>query len=121
MRLISKSTRISYAELERRLDDTLLCNSIWQADEELMDNLYSGQPYFCTEHENCTMDGDDCALEEIEVYQSYLISESDAKYIAKHTEEIIYYSPLLDLYVWQITHFGTIWDGVYLSFTEPIE
>jgi len=113
--------RISYAELSDRLDDYILCNNIQQADDELIDNLHNGSPEYCYIHDElteCAEHDEDCEYEYYDIYQSYLISPSDAEYLSRHTDEIIYYSPLLDLYVWGVTHFGTSWSGVHLDFKE---
>lgn len=47
-----------------------------------------------------------------EVYQYYIISDNGAQFLEDHTDELVYYHPELDLYVWGITHFGTSWDYV---------
>lgn len=48
----------------------------------------------------------------LEVYQYYIISEYGYKFLEDYTDEIVYYNPELDMYVWGITHFGTSWDYV---------
>ena len=116
-----KTERISYSELERRLGDVLLCNKIWESDEELYENLYNGSTDYCYKHETseeCAAHDEDCEYETTDTYQSFLISESDAEYLRDHTDEIVHYSPLLELYVWSVTHWGTAWNGVYLDFKE---
>lgn len=47
-----------------------------------------------------------------EIYQYYIISDSGKDILTYHTNEIIYYIPLLDIYVWGVTHYGTSWDYV---------
>lgn len=47
-----------------------------------------------------------------EVYQYYIITDSGAQFLQDYTDEIVYYHPELDMYVWGITHFGTSWDYV---------
>jgi hypothetical protein len=47
-----------------------------------------------------------------EVYQYYIITDYGAQFLQDHTDEIVYYHPELDMYVWGITHFGTSWDYV---------
>lgn len=47
-----------------------------------------------------------------EVYQYYIITEYGAKFLEDRTDEIVYYNPNLDMYLWGITHFGTSWDYV---------
>lgn len=47
-----------------------------------------------------------------EVYQYYIVTESGARFLEEYTDELVWYHPTLDLYVWGITHFGTSWDYV---------
>lgn len=49
---------------------------------------------------------------EPEIYQYYIVSGSGADFLKRYTDEIIYYVPVLDIYVWGITHWGTGWDYV---------
>lgn len=46
------------------------------------------------------------------IYQDYIISEYGYKFLAEHTDEIVFYNERLDLYIWGVTHFGTSWDYV---------
>lgn len=55
-----------------------------------------------------------------DIYQEYIISERGAAWLKEHTDEIVYYSPALDISVWGITHWGTGWDYV-LSNIELVE
>lgn len=48
----------------------------------------------------------------IEVYQYYIITASGADFLADYTDEIVYYNPELNMYLWGVTHFGTSWDYV---------
>lgn len=50
--------------------------------------------------------------EHAEIYQYYIISDSGKDILKYHTNEIIYYIPVLDIYVWGVTHYGTSWDYV---------
>ena len=47
-----------------------------------------------------------------DIYQYYIISKNGADILQDYTDEIVYYVPLLDCYVWGITHYGTSWDYV---------
>ena len=51
-------------------------------------------------------------LDDVVIYQDYIISEYGYKFLAEHTDEIVFYNERLDIYVWGITHFGTSWDYV---------
>lgn len=50
--------------------------------------------------------------EYIDIFQYYIISENGANILQELTDEIVYYLPALDMYVWGVTHFGTSWDYV---------
>lgn len=57
--------------------------------------------------------------EQPEIYQYYIISDNGYNTLKYHTNEIIYYIPVLDIYVWGVTHCGTSWD--YVLTTIKIE
>lgn len=51
--------------------------------------------------------------EETEVFQWFIVDDSQATLnLLKKADEIVLYSPLLDVYLWGVTHFGTSWDYV---------
>ena len=50
--------------------------------------------------------------EQPEIYQYYIISDNGADFLHRYTDEIVYYIPVLDIYVWGIAHWGTGWDYV---------
>ena len=47
-----------------------------------------------------------------EIFQYYIIDNNGFRILTEHTDEIVYYLPCLDIYVWGVTHFGTPWNGV---------
>lgn len=49
---------------------------------------------------------------EKEIFQYYIISDSGARILQDWTNELVYYIPVLDVYVWGVTHWGTSWDYV---------
>lgn len=51
-------------------------------------------------------------LDELTIYQYYIISEYTADKLQKHTNEIILYNAELDMYLLGVGHFGTSWDYV---------
>lgn len=51
-------------------------------------------------------------LEELTIYQYYIISEYTAEKLQKHTNEIVLYNAELDMYLLGVGHFGTSWDYV---------
>ena len=46
------------------------------------------------------------------IFQDYIISEYGFKFLSDFTDEIVFYNEKSDLYIWEITHFGTAWDYV---------
>lgn len=47
-----------------------------------------------------------------EIYQYFIVSDNGAQLIQKYTNDPLLYIPVLDCYVWGITHFGTSWSHV---------
>lgn len=50
--------------------------------------------------------------EQPDIYQYYIISDAGYNVLKYHTNEIVWYVPALDVYVWGVTHWGTSWDYV---------
>lgn len=99
---------ISYAELAKRLNSCKLFNKAPELDVDIWTGLENGELW--------QEDGD----YNKEVFQWYLISPSDAEYLKNNTDELIFYSDVLDEYVWGVTHFGTSWDSVTLEFGKDV-
>lgn len=51
-------------------------------------------------------------IEEPEIFQWHIVSDSGAQIIQDYTNEILYYHDELDIYLWGVTHWGTGWDYV---------
>lgn len=51
-------------------------------------------------------------IEEPEIFQWYIVSDSGAQIIQDYTNEILYYHDKLDIYLWGVTHWGIGWDYV---------
>lgn len=90
---------LDYATLSKIVGDCVLNNSIFEFAGYENWELESG------EEEN--EDGD-----YLEVYQYYIITYFGARFLATHTDEIVYYNEQLDLYLWGVTHYGTAWSHV---------
>lgn len=119
--LQGKTVRCNYAQLFHNNDSLLLCNSIVNVDNSIWDNIENGDLY-----DYYDKDGNEITREEYEelgwengaeeqmrdVYQYYLINESLAHMLINHTDNLIFYSDELDLYVLGVTHFGTGWSCV---------
>lgn len=59
--------------------------------------------------------------EQPEIYQYYIISDSGADILKYDTDEIVYYLPAIDCYVWGVTHWGTSWDYVLTDIKIELE
>ena len=57
----------------------------------------------------------DVSKSAVDIYQWFIISRSGADFLMRRTEEIVYYSPSLEMYVWAIDDFGTPWEAVWRS------
>lgn len=47
-----------------------------------------------------------------EVFQWFIVSDNGAQMIQDYTNEILFYNDELDIYLWGVTHYGTMWDYV---------
>jgi hypothetical protein len=108
---------ITYAELTKRLDSVKLFNKAPELDPEIYDGLKNGNLEECDCGDpKCDIWGEaNHEKTQNEIFQWYLISPSDADYLKNVTDEVVFYSDVLDEYVWGVTHFGTPWDNVELE------
>lgn len=101
----------------------------------LLDDIYTD--YYTGEYtllELLTMEDPDEAIEELEeaisdysqehylndeIYQYFIISESDLYSIEKYTNYPIYYSDELDIYLLGITHWGMSWSFFFTEAPRP--
>lgn len=104
---------ITYSELAKRLNACKLFNKAPELDPEIYQGLENGSLYQDVDEDYFD---EETEAPEKEIFQWYLIDPSDADYIKRNTDELIFYSEVLDEYVWGVTHFGTSWDGVELEF-----
>ena len=56
-----------------------------------------------------------------EIFQYFVISSYGAQILQELTDEIVYYLPVIDCYVWGVTHWGTSWDYVLTDIPIEIE
>jgi hypothetical protein len=118
-----KTEKISYLDLAKRVGDCILNNAVRHEAEskDIEFDIYNGEYEYCIKHdtkEECEKDSDNCEFESYEIYQDYIISQSGAEYLAKYTDEIVFYCDELDLYIWGITHFGTGWSCVFTNIKQ---
>lgn len=97
--------RVDYRALAKSFD-AVLCNDITKlfystiGGEYVEPEIVNGSDY---DEENDSY---------VDIFQYYIISNSGAKTLKYHTDEILYYIPVIDVYVWGVTHCGTAWDYV---------
>lgn len=95
--------------------DAILCNDITKLFFAEINGtyqeaeLYNGTDY--NEEEDYYYD----------IYQYYIIDNNGVDILETNTDEIIYYLPELDIYVWGVTHFGTPWNGVNTNIKIKLE
>ena len=88
---------VDYATLAKSFDAILNNNIIEKTDDwEVVNGL----------------DYDEETDDYKEIYQYFIISESGYQTLSDCTDELVYYSEELDIYLWAIDHFGTGWDYV---------
>ena len=123
--LQGKTIRCNYAQLFHDNDSLLRCNDIPKVDELLWDNIEGGELYNyydndgneITKEEYDELGWENGANEQMrDIYQYYLINESLADMLKEHTDNIVFYSDKLNLYVLGVTHFGTGWSCVAEDF-----
>lgn len=57
-------------------------------------------------------DWDNITEQPRDIFQYYIIDENGFNILHELTDEIVYYIPVLDIYVWGVTHYGTRWNYV---------
>ena len=96
--LKEKTVRCNYAQLFHDNDSLLLCNEIVNVDECLFDNIEGGELYDyydkdgneITYEEQDELGGENGATEQMrDIYQYYLINNSLADMLGRHTDSII--------------------------------
>lgn len=104
-----KTEKISYAELSRRVGDSILCNAMENRLWVTMEIQYGDMDH-----------KDDFGRETdmVDIYQWYIISDDWAHYLGRNTDQLVFYDEELDVYVWWITHYWTSWDSVYTTVYE---
>ena len=115
--LQGQTVRCNYSQIFYPNSSLILCNNIPQVDECLFDNIENGS--FITYYDE---NGNECdeknAVDESvnEVFQWYIIDEATADRLKRSTNELIFYSEKLDVYILGVTHYGTAWDYVDAEF-----
>lgn len=92
--------------------DAVLCNDV----TKLFFSAVNSEPELFN---GCDYDSDSDEI--VEVFQYYIIDQWGAEVLESWTDEIVYYLPELDMYVWGVTHFGTSWDYVLTDIKIVVE
>ena len=100
-----ENNRVDYRTLAKCFD-AVLCNDITKLFYSTINDEYNEIEYY---------NGTDYNEEDdyyYDIFQYYIISSYGAEILERYTDEIVYYLPAIDIYVWGVTHFGTSWDYV---------
>lgn len=107
-----KTERTSYKDMiDFCCDDLILNNCIV--------NELSGKGFYFDDY--CGSIYDEECDEYDDIYQFFIINDSDAERLAKYTNEYVMYNDDLDLYILCVTHYGTMWSGVPANWKDSIE
>ena len=98
---------ITYRELARRVGDMILINKIEEVDQDMLyEGLENGSLYDNDDEQDGVVK---------DIFQFYAISDGSADYLKRISDELVFYSTVLDTYFWGITHFGISWDDVKIE------
>jgi hypothetical protein len=109
-----KNGWINYRTLAKTFD-AVMCNDITKLFFADINGVYSEPELY---------NGSDYNEEDdyyYDIYQYFIIDRNGVDILCSCTDEIIYYLPELDLYVWGVTHFGTPWNGVNTDIKIELE
>lgn len=123
-----QNNRVDYRTLAKCFD-AVLCNDITKLFYSTINSeyneveIYNGLEYYYINDEGDILSSSE--YEELEpeqqqlydeqyedIYQYYIVSAYGAEILERYTNEIVWYIPILDIYVWGVTHWGTSWDYV---------
>lgn len=128
--LVNDITKLFYADVAGEYNEPEQVNGIIDNSEEiseLQDQIYDmallaneANDYTLTEEQQAKMDELQNKLDELdeeqneqsEIFQYFIISDNGAEILKEFTNDPVYYIPVLDCYVWGVTHLGTSWDYV---------
>jgi hypothetical protein len=109
-----KNGYIDYRTLAKAFEG-VLCNDITRLFYSEINGEYN-EPELVN---GC--DYDDENDEYAKIYQYYIIDNNGAEILKDLTNEIVYYLPCLDVYIWGVTHYGTSWDYVLTDIKIELE
>lgn len=115
-----KNGYVDYRTLAKSFD-AVLCNDITKLFNTTVDGKYceveleNGCDVTCYDEDYNEVEpnsDNECYCEPVEIFQYYIVDNNGYEILTELTNEIVYYLPLLDVYVWGVTHYGTSWDYV---------
>ncbi len=106
------------------LNNTLIDYLNFEAEIFLEDYIYNGSEYIYYNNSGLIVSEDEYYSiedpindpEPKELFQYFIISEENAKVLSQLSDELIYYIPDMDLFIWAIDFFGVSWDSVPFTF-----
>lgn len=96
---------INYRTLAKTFD-AVLCNDITKLFYANINGEYTEPELY----NGCDYDDENDYY--YDIYQYFIIDNNGVDILSNCTDEIIYYLPTLDIYIWGVTHLGTPWNGV---------
>lgn len=112
---------ITYETLADYVGDMVMCNNIGEDYEH--NELENGTEYefFDEEWEEITENeynelerqNKECHTANKDFFQYFIITEMGADFLKFHTNEVVYYNTVLDVYIWAVDHCGTSWKYVF--------
>lgn len=95
---------LDYGTLSRAFN-TVLVNDITKLFYTDINGEYSEPEYINGFDE-------DGGYDDPEIFQYFIISNQGAELLQEYTNDPVFYLPVIDCYIWGVTHFGTCWDYV---------
>lgn len=105
-----KNGYVDYRTLAKTFNAVLnneICAKLWKVDR------YTYSCEYMNDFEVVNGEVVDEETEDyVEIFQYYIIDDNGADILMRETNEIVFYSEDLDMYLWGVTHYGTSWDYV---------
>lgn len=93
---------LDYGTLSKAFD-AVLVNDITKLFYASINNEYCEPEY---------INGYDDENNDQEIFQYFIVSSHGAELLQEYTNDPVFYLPVIDCYIWGVTHFGTSWDYV---------
>lgn len=100
-----KNGYVDYRTLAKSFD-AVMCNDITKLFYATVNNEYNEVELV----NGCDYDDENDYY--YDIFQYFIIDHNGYDILTELTDEIVYYIPVLDMYIWGVTHLGTSWDYV---------